>query len=301
MKRVQIKQYCGDVRLPVWMLRLVGILLVLGAQGVTPCRIAVSASRVDSPTLRVSARDGLLSVEAQAAPWVQVLDEVSRKTGTHFRLFSPLPGSVTIAFKELPAEQALRRLFGPNTNYVLRFPESNAQSVSPDFPSEVWVLGRGSGKIFETSDDKGNLAPEATENTSDPGQEGEKEDRAELLAALDALKADDPARRMQALSFLCESGKADERTVLSALEAALADEDASVRGQAIQTLATRGDPEVMKYLWQALRDPDPSVRTMLIDSVVPQGPGFALLQTALSDADETVRTIAAFRLKQGRP
>ncbi|HEV8714581.1 MAG TPA: HEAT repeat domain-containing protein [Candidatus Binatia bacterium] len=227
---------------------------------------------------------------------MKVLDEVQRKTGIRFHLSSPLQGSVTVSFKDLPAEQALERLFGPDQNFMVFYHAADPGSASSALPSEVWVLGRGSGKVFDTLDE-GKLAPEATEKTNDPGQE--QEDQVELLAALEALKAEDPERRVQALSFLCESGKADETTILTALEAALADEDASVRGQAIQTLAIRGEPETMKYLWQALRDPDPSVRTLLIESVVPQGPGLTLLQTALADADETVRSIAAFRLKQG--
>jgi hypothetical protein len=110
------------------------------------------------------------------------------------------------------------------------------------------------------------------------------------------MKSADPTLRLQSLSSLCEGGKADHKIVLSALETALADEDATVMGYAVQSLAKLGIPNIMDYLWQAFRDPDPSIRVMVIESV-PQSEGLSLLQTALSDPDETIRSIAALRLK----
>jgi HEAT repeat protein len=109
----------------------------------------------------------------------------------------------------------------------------------------------------------------------------------------------DPQVRLQALLALSDDDKADEDTVQSALDAALTDKDASVRGYAIQVLARRAGPDATGLLWQALRDPDPGVRMRAVNSVVPSNDqGIALLQEVLSDADETVHSLAAFRLKQ---
>lgn len=87
-------------------------------------------------------------------------------------------------------------------------------------------------------------------------------------------------------------------TVRSTFEAALADRDASVRGQALQALAIRGGSEAMEHLRQGLRDSDPGVRIMAVERVEPRDEGIALLQEALADADETVRSLAASWLKQ---
>jgi len=106
--------------------------------------------------------------------------------------------------------------------------------------------------------------------------------------------------RIQALSALGDRGAADDDTVRSTLEAALADRDASVRGQALQALAVLGGSEAMEHLRQSLRDSDPGVRIMAVERVEPRDEGIALLQEALADADETVRSLAASRLKQVR-
>lgn len=71
---------------------------------------------------------------------------------------------------------------------------------------------------------------------------------------------EDPATRVQALVILSGSGITDEGTVELALAAALTDEDASVRGYAVQALASQRGLEAMEPLWQALQDPDPGVR-----------------------------------------
>ena len=72
----------------------------------------------------------------------------------------------------------------------------------------------------------------------------------------------------------------------------------TIKGYAIQALAERGDPEAMRSLRQALRDPDPSVRMMVVENVILKEEGLPLPQEALSDEDEAVRSAAAFWLEQ---
>jgi len=90
----------------------------------------------------------------------------------------------------------------------------------------------------------------------------------------------------------------DETTVLSALRTAVTDGDADVQRYAIEALAAQGSPDAMESLRQALRDPDPAIRALVIGSVEADGQGLPLLQEALADAEEGVRTLAAFRLQQ---
>lgn len=122
-------------------------------------------------------------------------------------------------------------------------------------------------------------------------------ERANVDTLVELAKADDPALRMQAVSALGDRGIIDD-TVRSTLEAAFADRDADVRGQALQALAIRGGGETMEYLKQALRDPDPSVRIVAVERVEAKDQGIDLLQEALTDADETVRSLAASRLSE---
>lgn len=89
----------------------------------------------------------------------------------------------------------------------------------------------------------------------------------------------------------------DKTTVQSAIEAALTDKDARVRGQALQALTSRDGAEAMPQLWQALRDPDPGVRILAIENAGSGEQGKALLEAALSDEDESVRAVARARIE----
>ena len=68
-----------------------------------------------------------------------------------------------------------------------------------------------------------------------------------------------------------------EAEVHNILDAALSD-DPGVRGAALQALVSRGGPEAMGSLWQALEDPDLGVRILAVESVAPGEEGEALLK-----------------------
>jgi hypothetical protein len=127
----------------------------------------------------------------------------------------------------------------------------------------------------------------------------ERDRQGAIAALLDVTRSAQPEVRLRAFEFFQQSAGEDDRMLLSALNEALDDEDANVRSYAIQALAERGGAGAIEFLRQAFHDPDPSVRMVVIDRVAPRGQGRLLLQEALSDADEVVRSLAASRLKQG--
>lgn len=260
-----------------------------------------------------------MSIEASQRPWTEVLNEIREKTGMRFHYSVPLAGSVTVSFTGLPVKQALERLFGPEADFVCLYPKKALRPVA--VPQEVWVLGtvRGEGsEAFQTTggSDQAALGSKATDPSVShgPGIEGAN-GTGEAAAAEDSqggldlndpqvidhlvemARNEDPATRVRALSSLASSGPENEGAVELALDAALTDHDVSVRGFAVQALASRRGPEAMEHLWHAVQDPDPRVRMRAIESVGPSNDLYiALLQEALSDADETVRSLAAFRL-----
>ena len=202
--------------------------------------------------------------------------------------------------------QALARLFGPEAGFIFRHPPNG--SGSPSTPNEVWILGQLKEGGRESAPHgvhapAHGVIPIPEEQPRSVESEGDASDS--MLDENDVIQHytkmaehDDPAMRAEAVSALGQSGKRDEPEVHNTLDAALSDKDPSVRGAAFQALASRGGPEAMGSLWQALEDPDPGVRIMAVDSVAPGKEGEALLEAALSDADETVRVMAAERLKQ---
>lgn len=230
--------------------------------------LAVAAAPAESSILRVKAHDGLLSVQAQAALWVDVLDEVSRATGTHFRLLSSPPGRVTIAFEDLPAAEALRRLLGPNTNYLLRFREADSRAAAPAFPSEVWVLGRG---------------------LAGAGQVAALEDLEQLFAdnpqaARDAALG--PAALEIRLRAIVHFGWQGDQEALTVLAQVAQDSDPTIRGAAVDALELLVNhpemgPRTVEVLGRLL-DQHPRVREVLTH--VMQNDASAAMQQLAADA-----------------
>lgn len=308
----------GEVDLPaVITTALLGACLCMGSgaaysgEAQTPRRDAV-----DAPALQISFEHGLLSLAAHRVPWKRVLDRITKKTGIRFRSATPLAGSVSLSIEPLPVRQALERLLGPGADYICRYGRATDSGTTPTLPQEVWILGgERLARSEALADDGGHSAEElgspAFDSASDVGERadeaevtdmqtgaGSAAERRETDTLVDLAEGDDPAQQVQALSALGDRGAADDDTVRSTLEAAFADRDASVRGQALQALAVRGGAEAMEHLRQALRDPDPGVRIVAVERVELRDEGIALLQEALADVDETVRSLAASRLKE---
>jgi hypothetical protein len=125
-----------------------------------------------------------------------------------------------------------------------------------------------------------------------------------MVTLLDATKSAQPERRLQALHLLHQTDQVEEGTVRLAFVEALADDELNVKEHAIQALADRGGPDVIGYLRQAFHDPDPAVRMLVIESVSQREESRLLLEEALTDDDETVRSLAASglaELAQERP
>ncbi len=140
--------------------------------------------------------------------------------------------------------------------------------------------------------------------SSDPAVQAQAFDELSKLnppAALDALsnalKSDEPTLRLQALQLLDQSEEADNDTVVSAMSQALNADDTSIKDYAIQALARRGGSQEMDLLRQALGDPDPAVRLMVVETVGQVPEALPLLQQALTDSDPSVSAAASQLLK----
>ena len=121
---------------------------------------------------------------------------------------------------------------------------------------------------------------------------------------VEAAQNDQSVVRLQALQLLHHGGVADDATVLSTLGDALTDADIAVKRYAIEALAERGGPEALGSLRYALRDPDPSIRQMVIERViqsVPPDQSLPILREGLADEDATVRSFSAAWLTPAIP
>jgi len=301
----------------------------LGQQtpGGTPCWVIVHPGN-------------FLSVHVQDAPWEAVLQEIVRQTDLTIRVEGPLPGTLTDAFERLPLAQGLRRLFRDANQAFLYAKETTAGPAGTRlthvwlFPRAASAVRRATrspltsclgdqapppaapipgedgqtGKALETLALQGKAeALQQAILTQAPNLQAAALERVaelhvpEAVVVLDeATRSEQQALRLQALHLLQQSRYADTGTVLSALRQALADEDLNVKGYALSALAERGGPEALELLLQALHDPNPVIRQMIIEGIAPGVPEdlkVPLLQEALSDDDEVVRSLAASELQ----
>lgn len=248
---------------------LVGVCLALNSQPAAARDIATPSPRTESPGLAVSVRDGLLSVEAKEASWTTVLDALRQQTGIQLHLSIPLEGTVTVSCRDLPAEQALQCLFGREANFLFFYHASDSQSVSAALPSEVWVLGKGSGKVAQTSQGEGKpAAAEAIEDLSallvEAGKEFARNPQAARDAALHAANVD--IRRL-AIAYLSQQGKPEDLHILTEI---VRDKDPHVRQSAVEALGPWliDDPQVRQALTRLMETAeDPEVRQLAADSL----------------------------------
>ncbi|MGQ0592732.1 MAG: HEAT repeat domain-containing protein [Gammaproteobacteria bacterium] len=127
--------------------------------------------------------------------------------------------------------------------------------------------------------------------------EAARHQRRHLAAILDEAKSADTDARLQALSTLAGSNDRTDPAAQAAFRAALSDDVADVRAQGVWALSKDGGPQAIEVLRDALQDRDATVRLMAVDSTEADREGSMLLEQALADSDETVRTAAARKIR----
>jgi hypothetical protein len=124
--------------------------------------------------------------------------------------------------------------------------------------------------------------------------------RETLDALLSVIKAGQGDSRLLALQYLTQARWADEEAVFSALSDSLKGQDIDARFCAIRALAERENPRAIDVLGDALNDPDPNVRLMVVQSLGRKQAGIPLLEKAAADADEMVSSAATQELNSFR-
>lgn len=296
--------YSMTVREPGFARRRSGLLLL--APGLMLWSSVIAAPDVPSRSLSDSGHSravdvrfnqGEMTLDLTRAPWTEVLGEIARKTGIRFHYALAPQGVVTVSCPRTTFPRALECLLGHDAALMLRYAPGRAEPNRDPLPTDVWLLGQtgasrqGNGVVrSQSTDPQQATSPHPAATAKD-----------EVRGLIDETKSDDPDARIQALGSLAASGQRSDRAVQEAFRAALVDEDGSVRAQGVYALSKGGGPEAMNVLRDALQDRDASVRLMAVDSAEPDEQGTALLQQALADSDETVRVLAAMKLKETEP
>lgn len=255
-------------------------------------------------TLTVDLKDNLLSIYAKQTSWRELFNQLNKKTHATFHCAFPLQGSVTASIPPLPIREALERLFGSEADFVFQFAQDDIRHYA--MPKEIWVLGnyttqnpQSAKPSLKIMRDVSHSAPSTQANTDNVLPIVDAFANESIDALTDRAQNDkNPESRIQALANLTGHAETDSSAVNQALETALNDKDASVRGYAVQALANQGSQEAAGQVRLALQDTDIDVRIKAVESVTLNDQGIALLQEALGNPDETVQMIAKDRLNQ---
>lgn len=279
----------------------------------------------------VSFRNGLLSVEANGRTLGDLLAEIRQKSGITFTMRKTQASDlVTVSFRDVPIEAAIRRLVARDFDLVWFYAPSRSGQGTP-MPIEVWVVGRGEGAGAFVADAGAVPRPPRPAGNADltvrpaTAEDPAGEPGATALPPfIAALNDPDPRVRAAAAGALGAADKrgaieppgpvpapdgepdvriaAAEATGGAAGSASVAplgrlltqDSDSGVRAAAADALGAIGSPESVALLRAGLTDADPQVRAAVVQALgsIAGREAERLLREALTDKDEDVRAAA---------
>jgi hypothetical protein len=209
----------------------------------------------------VEVHNGLISLEATEAAWIDVIVELTRKTGIVVHVAAVPAEPLTASFTRVEPEKVLPRLFGPSGGYAFVY-------ASGPMPVAVWVA---------------SPAPtfSATPNSS------------AMMPIPADLRDADPKTRISTVDQLTSVQGDPAIDALARL--VVTDPDADVRSAAATGLVRIGTPRAFAAARPAVFDEAKLVRLRTIEALADQGGESAhrILREALRDNDEEVRDAAA--------
>jgi len=229
-----------------------------------------------------------MKLEVTQTPLPKALEGIAQTAGItlHYSGLSGKPVNAVCVGQS--AKQILECLLDKKANLVFRYGQEKAMAHG-NVLVEAWVLGSDTGQV--RAGDVVTVKPPVGMGEHPQARTPDGSDMGNLL---EMAQADDPERRAEAIATLALHRQASDPAIRNALETALTDKSAEVRAQAVSALAKYGDADAAAGLAAALQDNDVSVRLMVVDSADGHP---ALLEQALNDSDETVRTYASTKLE----
>ena len=243
-----------------------------------------------------------LQLEVRQMPLERVFSTITAKTGVPIH-YSVVPqGLVTATCVGATLKQVMECLLSRKADLIVSYhkPTTQAQAKVSDKnqPSEMWVLG---SRFTDTANCSGATVTQQAINNASVKSPASQFNAAEVEPdqtddLLKRAKSKDAAARADAIGALMAAGRVGDANVKRALEEALTDPNANVRAQAISSLSHReGSAAAAAALQDALHDADAGVRLVAVDGA---GYNIALLQQAINDDDDTVRTLAMSKLEE---
>jgi hypothetical protein len=235
------------------------------------------------------ARSGI-SLEVRATRLARVLDELSGRLGTPIRYANAPEQPVTMTCRGHNLDNVLRCLLGADADLVFQYAGAGKPGVARRVV-DVKVLA----STFMNMPPLGSGSPAAASVPAPVGKNaGKSVDSLDTLLAM--TRSDDPEQRAMALEKIRRVEGVDDATLKAAYQSAMNDTDGDVRAEAISGLALLDEEGSFGLLTSAMADEHPSVRLAALDSMEVNPESRPYYEQALTDADESVRALAALRL-----
>ncbi len=225
-----------------------------------------------APHLEVTLTGDIVTMTARNAAVQDILEEISRQNGLIVVAHEPVEKRLTLEIRSLPLVDALRSILR-NQSYAFQ-PAEQA-------PGRLWVFSN------ETEPDERDAA-------ESPGDA----DTNEVTMSLSRAQAGDPDVRLEAVSSLGIEGGNQAAAVIAV--AAVYDEDAYVREEAVYALGETGGVAARQTLEQAILDSDDRVREAAVEALAEIGGEESALALAavLNDEDPSLRQNAVYALAE---
>ena len=281
------------------------IVLLIGYPGLSVAQIsandpAMTPSNAMADLVMTDSKGSEFQLKVKQMPLAQVLDSIAHKTQVPIH-YSILPeGLVTATCVGATLKQVLECLLNGKADLIVNNPQGLANSDSKGQVAEAWILG---SRLADATDTATAIAecPTSVGQTADNGSFTLSQKLQDAEAAADRIdellktaQSKNPTDREEAIGQLLAEAQGNPE-INAVLERALTDPDENVRAQAISSLAHREGANATGAIQVALNDDSADVRLMAVDSITND---VGLLQQAVNDSDETVRSLATVKLEQ---
>jgi hypothetical protein len=298
MRKYLSKSQCQCILQSTVLLLAGGIADLAGAKTVAPPLF------VQVPTNNIVISENTASelrLEVRQMPLVQVLNSLSRKAHVTIH-YSVLPeGLVTATCAGSTLKQVLECLLNRKSDIIVRYPDNTTTADNKGQVAEAWILGStlASTPAMATCVATNHPGADSFSLTGQPDENSDEQradiDRQRTNELLTLAQSNNATEREDAIGSLLAEGDINDAQVKAALEQALNDQDENVRAQAVSTLAHLDGNAATGVIQEALRDNSVDVRLMAVDSITNDVP---LLQQAVNDSDEAVRSLVSIKLEQ---
>ena len=273
------------------------IVLLMGFAGITLAQTPEVPGKALTDLVVTDDKGSELQLEVRQMPFAQALDSIARQIHVPIH-YSVLPeGMVTATCVGTTLKQVLECLLDRKADLIVRYSRSPTLVDGNGQVAEAWILGSrldgypaNRADCAATAGQAGGASLLLKKKDQDTEAESDRTD--DLLKMTQSKNA---TERADAIGALLAGGRKGDPEVKAALLEALTDKDANVRAQAISTLAHREGSGAAAAIQEALHDSAVDVRMMAVDGITDDT---ALLQQAINDSDETVRSLAAIKLEE---